>query len=513
MKRRFRVVAITAVAFVLARGAAQPRAASKWVELRSANFLLQGDAPERDVREVARHLEEFRETLSRLLPKARLETTAPTVVLVFSSNKVYEPFKPTYEGKPMAVPGYFFSSRDINYVTMVLGDRADPFPIVFHEFTHQMIRATIGETPAWFNEGIAEFYSTFAVSDDRKQAYVGGVVENYVLMLRDKFLPLAELFAANHASALYNDAKQRQMFYAESWALMHYMLIGKPERMPQMFAFLAKLSSKTPVEQACQDAFGVELPTLEGEVRSYVGRVAFSGRKITFSEPIDARASGAARPLAQATVDARLGDLLMRMNRPTEGEPLLQSALKLDPTDLQALLSMGELCLRQKKSAEALGHLRAAAASYASSFEAHQALGIALVRRTGRPGAGQLAEARKAFGRALELQPDAPESTAGLGWVLMLSHERLDEAQRLAERAVELAPFEPDHVVLLAQVLAQRNQFAAARQRLGPLMVSDRPEVREQARALMALIANFEQQGKGGRGSVPKDPDSTDVRR
>jgi tetratricopeptide (TPR) repeat protein len=507
VNRGGRTIAIFCVASACALFAQGALAAPpKWVELRSANFLLQGDAGEQNVREVARHVEEFRETLARLLPKARLATTAPTVILVFSSNKVYDPFKPTYQGKPMAVPGYFFSSRDMNYVTMVIGERADPYPIVFHEFTHQMLRATLGDTPAWFSEGMAEFYSTFSVSDDRRQAYVGRVIEPYVLMLRDKFLPLSELLAADTKSTLYNDENRRQMFYAESWALVHYLLIGKQERLPQLFTFLAKLSEKAPIGQACQEAFGVPLAGLEGELRSYVGRVAFSGRKVTFTAPIDGRVSGAARPLPPATVEARLGDLLVRMNRQAEGEARLQAAMKLDANDLQALLSMGELCLRQKKTDEALAHLRAARAAYDGSFEANQALGLALVRRTGRPGASQLAEARTALTRALELQPDAPEATAGLAWVLLMSHERLDEAQRLAERAIELAPQEPDHVMLVAQVLAQRNQFADARKRLGPLMASDRPEVREQARTIMGMIANYEQSlaGRGGRGSAPR---------
>jgi tetratricopeptide (TPR) repeat protein len=485
------ITACVLLALVRLGGTARA-AAPKWIELRSANFLLQGDVGERDLRDVARRLEEFRETLSRLLPKARLSTAAPTVVLVFGTNKGYEPFKPLYQGKPMKVTGFFQAGHDVNYVTMLLGDREDPYPIVFHEFTHLMLRATLGDTPLWFNEGLAEFYSSFEVSSDGKHAKVGKMIERHVLLLQERFMPLSDVLAADHTSALYNDPKQSYMMYAESWAWMHYLLHGAPKRTPQMFEYVSRLRRGTAREPAFREAFGAPIATLEQELRQYVQKLAFMSQVVTFTEPIAARVSGPTRPLTPAAAEARLGNLLLHMDRQDEGEARLKAALALDANDLQAHLTYGELCLRRGKPDEALTHLRAAAKANPDSFAAQQALGLALVRRVGPPEAKVLAEGRSACARALELQPESPDAMAGIAWTYYLAHERLDEAQRLAERAVDLAPSEPDHVLLLAQVLASRDDFAAARQRLGPLMASERPEVRDHARSLMGSIADFE---------------------
>jgi hypothetical protein len=185
-------------------------AAPRWIELQSANFLLTGDAAERDIRDVARRLEEFREALSRLLPKVRFAST-PTVVLVFANRKAYEPFRPLFQGKPVEVGGMFQSGLDVNYVTVVLGARDDPYPIIFHEFTHLFVNANLGRVPLWFGEGLAEFYSSFEVSGDGKHAKVGKVIEPHVLMLRERWVPLGDVLAATHDSPLYNNSRNRLM--------------------------------------------------------------------------------------------------------------------------------------------------------------------------------------------------------------------------------------------------------------------------------------------------------------
>ncbi len=158
-------------------------AAPRWTEIQSANFLLAGDVGERDVRDVGRRLEEFREALSRLLPSARFPST-PTIVLVFANKKSYDPFRPVFQGKPVDVSGFFQSGLDATYVTMVLGTRDDPYPIIFHEFTHVFVSTSLDHVPLWFSEGIAEFYSSFQVSSDGKHASVGRMIEPHVMLLR-----------------------------------------------------------------------------------------------------------------------------------------------------------------------------------------------------------------------------------------------------------------------------------------------------------------------------------------
>jgi hypothetical protein len=79
-----------------ARGAA-PTAVSpqkNWLQLTTPNFRVIGGAGEGALRRVASRLEQFREALGLLFPKAVLVSSVPTTVIVFRGAKEYEPFTP-----------------------------------------------------------------------------------------------------------------------------------------------------------------------------------------------------------------------------------------------------------------------------------------------------------------------------------------------------------------------------------------------------------------------------------
>src|SRR5262245_18799924 len=113
---------IAAVLTILLSGAsisvADPAPRPGWIGLRAPNFYVIGDVGQRDLREVARRLEQFREALGVIFPKATLTTSTPTTVLVFKSQKSYDPMKPLYNGKIREdVAGLFQPGRSMNYVT------------------------------------------------------------------------------------------------------------------------------------------------------------------------------------------------------------------------------------------------------------------------------------------------------------------------------------------------------------------------------------------------------------
>ena len=130
--------------------------------------------------------------------------------------------------------------------------------------------------PSWFNEGLAEYYSTFTITDDQK-IRLGNVISTHVFLLRDsKMLPLRTLFEVDHASPYYNERDKQSIFYAQSWALMHYLILGKNgERMPQLDKFMNLMSANVPVDQAFQQAFAMSLESMEKELREYIKRDSY----------------------------------------------------------------------------------------------------------------------------------------------------------------------------------------------------------------------------------------------
>src|ERR1043165_6455578 len=129
-----------------------------WVSVRTKNFFLLGNASEKDIRRVGLTLEQFREAFANIFPNIRFNTPVPTTVIVFKSDSSFAPFKPGPN-----VAGYFQSGQDVNYITLTTEVRGqqDPFTVIFHDYTDLLINNTFPRAPVWFNEGLAEYYSTF----------------------------------------------------------------------------------------------------------------------------------------------------------------------------------------------------------------------------------------------------------------------------------------------------------------------------------------------------------------
>src|SRR5438132_806730 len=78
----------------------------------------------------------------------------------------------------------------------------------------------------------------------RDAVEMGRPIPSHVVALRSETpLPLRELFAINTSSKEYNEGAHLGMFYAESWALVHYLMLGSTERQGQLATFLGLVGS------------------------------------------------------------------------------------------------------------------------------------------------------------------------------------------------------------------------------------------------------------------------------
>ena len=66
-------------------------------------------------------------------------------------------------------------------------------------------------------------------------------------LVGERLLPVAQLLAVDETSALYNEGERRSIFYAESWALTHYLLMERPSgnAIPVASSALEVTSTKT----------------------------------------------------------------------------------------------------------------------------------------------------------------------------------------------------------------------------------------------------------------------------
>ncbi|HVQ38677.1 MAG TPA: tetratricopeptide repeat protein, partial [Pyrinomonadaceae bacterium] len=394
---------------------------------------------------------------------------------------------------------------DVNYITLTtesLGAEQSSFNIIFHEYTHLLIKATSGNVPVWFNEGLAEYYSTFAIADDQKVVLGRPILGHVYLLGERKLLPLRTLFQVNHDSPDYNERDKRSMFYAESWALMHYLLHGKDgQRVTQMEKFLELLNASVAVEQAFQKAFSMNFEALENELQNYIQRNRYpviSGEfesKIVFDDEMHAT------PMTEAESQAYLGDLLLHSNRP-EAEAYLKKALELDPNLAMAHASIGILRIREGKPDEARQSLERAVAANSQNYLIHYYYALALSREGMNDSEivtsylpETAAKMRAELNRAIELRPEFPESYNLLAFVNLVTDSQLDESVELLNRGLAMSPGRGDLTLTLAQIMMRKQDYPAARQVLEKLNSNNHEaQVRRRADALLARIVSIEEQ-------------------
>jgi len=488
-----RILARTVCLLLICLAAKSVCAKDVWTSVRSKNFLLIGNASEKDIRQVAERLEQFRQVAAHLFTQANLDSSVPTTVVIFKNDNSYRPFKPTAQ-----TAGYFQPGPDVNYIALKTdaGDAQNPFSVIFHEYTHLLIKNTSGNVPTWFNEGLAEYYSTFTISADQK-VVIGKPIAHHVYLLRNGgLLPLKTLFKVDQESPYYNEREKQSIFYAESWALMHYLILGNNgQRVEQLGKFLQLIDRDVPMEDAFQQAFHTTFEDMERGLRDYVRSDRYPIAPGHFERKVDNDREMSATSLSEAEVQAYLGDLLLHSYR-VEAESYLQRALSLDPKVALAHAALGMLRVREGKISAARESLERAVEANSQNYLIHYYYAYALSRE-GMDEAQQIsgydpdtaARIREELKKAIQLRPDYPESYNLLAFVNLVTDSNLDESIDLLRRILASSPGRNDLLFTLAQVYLHKQDFKTAREILEKLRQNHSDQrLRKQAESMLTQL-------------------------
>ena len=368
--------------------AADAAAATRWTAVRSESMTVIGDQSASTLRDVAQQLEQFRTVLGLLSSGGQPAPTAPTMVYVFGSRKAFEPFIPLRNGKPISVGGYFQRSVDVNTIAFSTEGFAEDAPVIFHEYSHLLVGTAVRSIPIWLNEGLAEYFSTFRLSAGGKGANIGLAVARHVALLRERFIPLAQLLAVDQTSELYNEGERRSIFYAESWALTHYLMTELPSGQTLINQYAGAIAGGAKPEQAFDATFGMTPAVFEPRLREYVRHMSFKAWIYTFNERLQAEASLPARVLSPGEAEAWLGDLQLRIHRRDEATKRIEGAAAAEPDSAPTQLALGRLRLLQERTEDAWPPLERAARLAPDSFEIQYGVGVATLQSLDGTGGG-----------------------------------------------------------------------------------------------------------------------------
>ena len=315
-------------------------------------------------------------------------------------------------------------------------------------------------------------------------------------------LPLRTLFAVDAKSPYYNESDKQSIFYAQSWALLHYLILNRnPQRVSQVTKFLELLSAKVPVETAFPEAFQTTFEKMEDELRRYVSQDRYPIVRGHFERKLENASELMAKPVSEAEAQAYLGDLMVHSNR-LEAESYLQNALRLDPNLALAHAALGMLRFRQNRLEEARSSLERAVAANYENYLIHYYYALVLARPSQDEvhlGSGFSEETaqkiRSELKRAIALRPDFPESYNLLAFINLVTNTDVDESIKMLRQALVTSPGRIDFIYMLGQLYMNKDDYRSARPLLEQVASSDAEErIREHSKRLVETITKIEEQ-------------------
>lgn len=502
MKLRKFALAILMIGVVFAANGSAFAQNSGWLRVQSKNFQLVGDADEASLRRTAAKLEQFRHVFAQLFPQMKFNSPIPTRVVVFRDKKTFDRFKPIEWAA-----GFFQPGEDINYIALTAdGGESGNFQTIFHEYTHFLVDNSMGRAniPPWLNEGIAEYYEQFLIENDQKVTLGASHAANLQILRRGEFIPFETFFATDYYTLHKQSKESAQLFYAQSWALVHYLLQGGGAARRALFdRFVEQLLRGTKAKDAFQQAFQIDFAGVETELKKYVAQDVFSATVVPFKEKLIFDAEMRTFAVSESDAKAFQGDLLYHTRRLDEAERFLSEALASDADSSIANTALGLVKMRQKKFAEAKTYLEKAILFDSQNYLAFYSLASAISRESmtelGFASNYDRTDAEKIranLRRAIALNPNFAESYNLYAFVNIIRNEEIDESIRLIKKALEIAPGNQWYAMRLAELYMRKDDFSGARtlaQRIAQTASEDRLKVyaENSVRMINALEAQF----------------------
>jgi tetratricopeptide (TPR) repeat protein len=454
LSRKWFVLLLTT--FCIAFTHLQLAATDKWIEVRSPNFRVLSDGSAESARGVAREFEEMRAVFSIEFPRYRLDSGSPLVILAPRDEAGLKMIAPWFWQHPGVKPaGFFDSGWEKKYAVLRLdtdeasvSPRAYHQPVVYHEYIHSLLHNNLRIMPPWLDEGLAEFYGNTRF--EQSKIYIGAPNARLAVLRKRPPFPIDELIKFNPGSGIFRDNNKTEIFYGESWALIHYLMFG------QGMGGGKKLNEYTRLIQqgiSSSDAFKRAIGDPDEIQKSfylYIQQVAFPVAIMKAPAQINEK-DFSVRQLSEAETDAELGGFQIWAHHIDDARPLIERALKADPKLASAHENMGFIYFSEGKEQEAANEFQQAVdldpSRYLSLFFATMLSPQAQCETAGDQGAF-----RSAMMQVLKINPHFAPAYVQLAR-LYVRQGNLADALGAARTAEGLEPSRAGYYLLSGRIL------------------------------------------------------------
>jgi tetratricopeptide (TPR) repeat protein len=468
-------------------------AADQWIEVKTGHFTVVSNAGERTTRRLAWQLEQVRSATSTLWAWAKPDLNKPLSIIVLKDEHSLRAFAPQYwetrgSVRPAAV---WVTGPDQHYLAI----RADveveergtinPYISAYGSYVHLVLAQSFeNKLPAWFHHGYTGVLSNLIVQEDK--VLVGAPMPWHLELLRVRpLLPLPKLLAVADDSPDITNADRRQLFEAQSWAFVHFLMFAdKGKRADSLNAYSKLISRGADPAVAFAETIG-PADALEHPFRIYIQQSIFTYHRFDIDVSVE-REKFPVRPLPAADASAARALFLAVVNRPGESRAAIAEARKADPNAPGSYLAEALMFDRADQPAEARAAYARAAENGATSAYGYYRL-AALAWQAGQ-SREVLPEVEKLLLKAVSLNPRYAAAYAWLGEIrVVLGNEA---GLGFIRRAIAIEPGESRHRVRAAHVSLRQGKHEDARVDAdAALRLAKTEDERREAQAVMDLVA------------------------
>jgi tetratricopeptide (TPR) repeat protein len=434
-----------------------------WIEVRSPHFIVASDVGEKRARRIAQQFEQLRGVFHSSFPAFRADPGQPILIIAVKDEDAMKEWLPQYwEDKGHVHPtGLYAGQEDKHFVLLRLDSTEDnPYHTICHEYAHALLYLNFRSLPLWVNEGLSEFFGNCSIGD--KEVRVGEADRVHLRRLKESsLLPVEEMLRIDKSSAYYNEKDRATVFYAEAWALVHYLVLDPGARKEEILQrFLAAWQEPGDQADAARSSLG-DVRRFDAVLGNYASQPSLSVNTVANVQEAAAD-SYAERGLSEAEVLVLRGDFFVHMDQAEPGHRLLVQALQLEPKLASVHEALGFYYYAESNYMDARREMEEAIRLGGASFMASYLHGKLLL-----DGSSFSDETLQAARNDLdEAVRQNPEYAPAYYWLsLLYAHNPRTQSQAIAAaiRATELDRRQIAYLVNLGHLLWNNHRDAEAR--------------------------------------------------
>lgn len=390
---------------------------------------------------------------------------APLTMVVFDRDYDFNRYRPLRaNGKPEQVGGFFVRHESWAVIGLSAEATAEAHRTIFHEGVHWFLNAADNWMPPWMDEGMAEVFSTFEIVDH--DARWGRALNDHVALLRRNGLqPLRRVLFTDRGELFQDNLHRTSLFYAESWALVHFLIFGE-NKVPRDAAkrYTALVSGGTDPDEAFKIAFGRTYEEMDQLLKKYLN----DGTYHLSRRPLAVPATVTVEPADPQEVDEALGRLALVANRYTLAADHARAMVARRDGDPRGHALLGLAYKELHQQADAVAEFEAAVKHGSTDFQPYFEAACDLQNTEVGIGGGVTdVEARQAadyYERAITLYPSLEGSYTNLAGVVGMAEPAKDADRETLESGARLFPRNLMIQLGLAQLARRGGDAAAGRQ-------------------------------------------------